>query len=147
MNISEYKPSCQNGFTLIEVMVVVVILGILAALVAPQVIGNVTEARITAAKSDIRNLQSSLEMFRLHAFRYPTTDEGLDALVSAPPAADASDRWKGPYMPKVPNDPWGRQYLYLSPGTRGEIDVYSLGRDGQPGGEGEDADIGSWNLD
>lgn len=147
MNIHKHSTPQQDGFTLIEVMVVVVILGILAALVAPQVIGNVTEARITAAKSDIRNLQSSLEMFRLHAFRYPTTDEGLEALVSAPAEADAGDRWKGPYMPKVPNDPWGRPYLYMSPGTRADIDVYSLGRDGQPGGEGEDADIGNWNLD
>ncbi|MBT8143222.1 MAG: type II secretion system major pseudopilin GspG [Gammaproteobacteria bacterium] len=137
----------QSGFTLIEIMVVVVILGILAALVAPSVIGNVSEARITAAKSDIRNIQNALEMFRLHAFRYPTTDEGIEALVSSPADADASDKWKGPYLPKVSNDPWGRPYLYLSPGTRAEIDVYSLGRDGQPGGDGEDADIGNWNLD
>ncbi len=136
----------QSGFTLIEIMVVVVILGILAALVAPQVIGNVSEARITAAKSDIRNLQNSLEMFRLHSFRYPSTDEGLEALVNAPVSADAADRWKGPYLTKVPNDPWGRPYLYLAPGTHAEIDVYTLGRDGQPGGDGEDGDIGNWNI-
>lgn len=85
-------------------------------------------------------------MFRLHAFRYPSTDEGLEALVSPPGSADASDRWKGPYLTKVPNDPWGRPYLYLSPGTRADIDVYTLGRDGQPGGEGEDGDIGNWDI-
>ena len=138
--------STETGFTLIEIMVVVVILGILAALVAPQVIGNVSEARITAVNSDIRNVQNSLEMFRLHAFRYPSTDEGLEALVSAPASADAGDRWKGPYLTKVPNDPWGRPYLYLAPGTRAEVDVYTLGRDGQPGGEGEDGDIGNWDI-
>ena len=137
----------QRGFTLIEIMVVVVILGILAALVAPNVIQNVSEARINKAKSDIRVLESQLEMFKLHAFRYPTTDEGLEALVAAPADADARDRWKGPYLDKVPNDPGGRPYLYLSPGSRADIDVYSLGADGQPGGDDENADVGNWALD
>ena len=146
MNTGAATRGRESGFTLIEIMVVVVILGILAALVAPQVIGNVSEARIMAAKSDIRNVQNQLEMFRLHAFRYPSTDEGLEALVSAPGSADAGDRWKGPYLSKVPNDPWGRPYLYLAPGTRSDVDVYTLGRDGQPGGEGEDSDIGNWDI-
>lgn len=137
----------QNGFTLIEIMVVVVILGILAALVAPNVIQNVSEARINKAKSDIRVIESQLEMFRLHAFRYPSTDEGLDALVTPPGDADAADRWKGPYLDKVPKDPWGRPYLYLSPGSRADVDVYSLGADGAPGGEDEAGDIGNWALD
>ena len=137
----------QSGFTLIEIMVVVVILGILATLVVPSVIQNVSEARINKARSDIRTIESQMEMFRLHAFRYPTTDEGIESLVKPPASPDASDRWKGPYLPKVPNDPWGRPYLYISPGTRADIDLYSLGADGQPGGEGENADIGNWNLD
>ncbi|MBT8131181.1 MAG: type II secretion system major pseudopilin GspG [Gammaproteobacteria bacterium] len=141
------KHSYQRGFTLIEVMVVVVILGILATLVVPTVMQNVGEARVNKAKSDIRTIQSQLEMFRLHAFRYPTTDEGIEALVSPPSGADAAERWKGPYLPKLPKDPWSRPYLFISPGTHGDTDLYSLGRDGQPGGEGEDADIGNWNLD
>ncbi|MDH3647578.1 MAG: type II secretion system major pseudopilin GspG [Gammaproteobacteria bacterium] len=140
------KHKKQDGFTLIEVMVVVVILGILATLVVPTVIQNVSEARVNKAKSDIRTIESQLEMFRLHAFRYPTTDEGIEALVSAP-GGDAADRWKGPYLPKLPKDPWSRPYLFISPGTHGEMDLYSLGRDGQPGGDGEDVDIGNWNLD
>ncbi len=137
----------QSGFTLIEIMVVVVILGILATLVVPTVIQNVEEARINKARSDISTIQSQMEMFKLHAFRYPSTDEGIEALVKPPNTPDARDRWKGPYLPKVPNDPWGRPYLYISPGTRANIDLYTLGADGQPGGEGENADIGNWNLD
>ncbi|MBT8135468.1 MAG: type II secretion system major pseudopilin GspG [Gammaproteobacteria bacterium] len=142
-----FRPLRQSGFTLIEIMVVVVILGILATLVVPTVIQNVGEARINKARSDIRTIESQLEMFRLHAFRYPTTDEGIESLVKAPASPDARDRWKGPYLPKIPTDPWGRPYLYLSPGTRASIDVYSLGADGQPGGDGENGDIGNWNLD
>ncbi|MDH3589101.1 MAG: type II secretion system major pseudopilin GspG [Gammaproteobacteria bacterium] len=144
---SSIRQRRQDGFTLIEIMVVVVILGILATLVVPTVIQNVAEARINKARSDIRTIESQMEMFRLHSFRYPTTDEGIESLVKAPASPDARDRWKGPYLQKVPNDPWGRPYLYISPGSRAEIDLYSLGADGQPGGEGENGDIGNWNLD
>ena len=141
------RPNKQNGFTLIEIMVVVVILGILAAIVAPNVIGRVDDAQITKAKTEIRNLESSMKFYRLDNFAYPTTEQGIDALANKP--ADPSIKnWKsGGYIPRVPNDPWGNPYLYLNPGTNGEIDIYTLGRDGQPGGEGVDTDIGNWDLD
>lgn len=121
----------QQGFTLIEVLVVVVILGILAAVIVPNIMDKPGEARITKAKSDIRGIESALNMYRLDTHDYPKTDEGLDALVSK-------------YIPRTPKDPWDREYLYLNPGTHGAIDIYTLGRDGVPGGDGEDADIGNW---
>ncbi|MDH4108838.1 MAG: type II secretion system major pseudopilin GspG [Gammaproteobacteria bacterium] len=136
----------QRGFTLIEIMVVVIILGILAAIVAPNVIGRVGEAQVTAARQDLRSIESALKLYRLDNFSYPTTEQGLEALVAKP--ADPNVRnWKGPYVERVPRDPWGNPYLYLSPGNNGEIDIYTMGRDGRPGGEGEDADIGNWNLE
>ncbi len=132
------------GFTLIEIMVVVVILGILAALIAPNVIGNIDKAQVIKVKQDIRAIESSLKLFRLDRFRYPTTEEGLDALVTPP--SDSNAPWPaGGYLDRVPKDPWERPYIYLQPGNQGEFDVYSLGRDGTQGGEGVDADIGNWD--
>ncbi len=136
--------SAMRGFTLIEIMVVVVILGILAALVVPNILGNVDTARITAARQDIRGIESALDMYRLDNYTYPTTQQGLQALVTQP--ADPSIRnWRlGGYLKKLPNDPWGNPYQYLYPGTQGEVDVWSMGADGQTGGEGVAADIGNW---
>ena len=139
-------PRGQRGFTLIEIMVVVIIIGILAAIVAPNVIGRVDDAQITKAKAEIANIENALKFYRLDNFTYPSTEQGLDALVTKP--ADPNIRnWKqGGYLERVPTDPWGNPYQYLNPGNNGEIDVYTLGRDGRPGGEGVDADIGNWNL-
>ena len=138
----------STGFTLIEVMVVVVILGILAAIVVPRVMDRPDEARIVKAKNDIRVLQSQLQLYKLDNFVFPTTDQGLEALISKPSTPPEPPKWKtGGYLSQLPRDPWGRDYQYLSPGQRGEFDLYSLGADGQPGGEGSNADIGNWNLD
>lgn len=134
-----------SGFTLIEIMVVVVILGILAALIAPNVISRIDEAQVTKVRQDIRSIESALKLYRLDNFRYPDTDDGLDALVTPP--SDPGARWpEGGYLDRLPMDPWNRQYVYLYPGNNGELDIYSLGRDGQQGGEGLDADIGNWDL-
>lgn len=136
------------GFTLIEVMVVVVILGILAAVVVPRIMDRPDEARIIKARNDIRVLQTQLALYKLDNFAYPTTDQGLEALVSKPTLPPEPPKWKaGGYLENLPGDPWGRDYQYLSPGTRGEFDLYSLGADGKRGGEGRDADIVSWDLD
>lgn len=132
------------GFTLIEIMVVVVILGILAALIAPNIIGNVDKAQVAAVKQDIRVIENAIDMFRLERFRYPTTDEGLNALIT-PPSDPTVPVPPGGYIKRLPKDPWGRPFVYVQPGTHGEFDVYSLGRDGAPGGEGVDADIGNWD--
>jgi general secretion pathway protein G len=137
----------QRGFTLLEVMVVVVILGILAALVVPRIIGRPDEARAIAAKQDIASLMQALKLYRLDNQRYPVTEQGLQALIVQPATAPLAPNWKaGGYIERLPNDPWGHPYQYLNPGVRGEIDVFSLGADRAPGGEGNDADIGSWNL-
>ena len=137
----------QRGFTLLEVMVVVVILGILAALVVPKIISRPDEARIIAAKQDIASLQQALKLYRLDNQRYPTTEQGLQALVTKPTTAPIPPNWKaGGYVERLPKDPWGNPYQYLNPGVRGEIDIFSFGADGGSGGEGNDADIGSWNL-
>ena len=134
-----------RGFTLIEIMVVVVILGILAALIVPKVISRPDEARITAARQDVATLGQALKLYKLDNLAYPTTDQGLQALVVKPAAAPISQNWKpGGYLERLPKDPWGRDYRYLNPWRHGEIDVYSLGADGEPGGEGNDADIGNW---
>jgi general secretion pathway protein G len=136
-----------RGFTLIEIMVVVVILGILAALVVPKLIGRVDESRIAAAKLDINNLKAALNMYKLDNQRYPTTEQGLQALVTKPTTGPEPKGWRsGGYIEKLPNDPWKNPYQYLSPGTHGPIDIFSYGADGQPGGTGDDADIGSWDL-
>jgi general secretion pathway protein G len=137
----------QRGFTLLEIMVVVVILGILAALVVPKIISRPDEARVIAAKQDIASLMSALKLYRLDNGRYPTTEQGLQALVIKPTAPPIPPNWKpGGYLERLPKDPWGSPYQYLNPGVHGEIDVFSYGADGAPGGEGNDADIGSWEL-
>ncbi|TCV83410.1 type II secretion system major pseudopilin GspG [Sulfurirhabdus autotrophica] len=140
------KKALQSGFTLIEIMIVVVILGILAALIVPKVMGRPDEARIVAAKQDVAALMQALKLYRLDNISYPTTDQGLQALVVKPASAPVPPNWKlGGYLDRLPKDPWGHDYQYLSPGIRGEIDVFSLGADGAPGGEGNDADVGSWS--
>ncbi len=137
----------QGGFTLLEVMVVVVILGILAALVVPKIIGRPEEARRIAAKQDIASLMQALKLYRLDNHRYPSTEQGLQALVTRPTTAPLAPNWKaGGYIERLPKDPWGNPYQYLNPGLHGDIDVFSFGADGAPGGEGDDADIGSWDL-
>ncbi|MBE0613920.1 MAG: type II secretion system major pseudopilin GspG [Burkholderiales bacterium] len=137
----------QRGFTLLEVMVVVVILGILAALVVPKIISRPDEARVIAAKQDIASLMQALKLYRLDNQRYPTTEQGLQALVVKPTTTPIPLNWKqGGYVERLPKDPWGGTYQYLNPGVQGEIDVFCYGADGAPGGEGNDADIGSWNL-
>lgn len=141
--------SCRTarGFTLIEIMVVVVIMGILAALIVPKLMGRTDDARIIAAKQDIATVMQALKLYKLDNQRYPTTEQGLRALITKPTSGPAADGWKaGGYLDKLPKDPWGNPYQYLYPGIKGEIDVFSLGADGQPGGVGNDADIGSWDL-
>lgn len=137
----------ERGFTLIEIMVVVVIMGILAALVVPKLMGRTDDARIIAAKQDIATIMQGLKLYRLDNHRYPTTEQGLQALITKPTSGPAADGWKtGGYLDKVPKDPWGNPYHYLSPGVKGDVDVFSFGADGQPGGVDNDADIGSWDL-
>ena len=135
----------QAGFTLIEVMVVVVILGILAAIVVPRVMDRPDAARVTKAKQDIRALESALNLYKLDNFAYPNTDQGLQALVSKPSGSPEPRNWKQ-YMDRLPKDPWGNDYQFLSPGVQGAVDIFSLGADGQPGGADLNADIGNWNL-
>ena len=136
-----------RGFTLIEIMVVVVIMGILASLVVPKLIGRVGESKVTATKVSISTVMQNLNLYRLDNQRYPTTEQGLRALVEKPTVGPAANGWKtGGYVDKMPKDAWGNDYQYLSPGLKGEVDVISLGADGQPGGSGDDADIGSWEL-
>jgi general secretion pathway protein G len=138
----------QRGFTLIEIMVVVVILGILAAVVVPRIMDRPDQARMVKAKQDIRMLESQLNMYKLDNFYYPSTQQGLDALVTKP-AGDPEPRnyRSGGYIAKLPKDPWGQPYQYLQPGTKsGDFDLFSLGADGRPGGEGPAADVGNWDL-
>ena len=138
----------HRGFTLIEVMVVVVIIGVLAAVMVPNIVGRVDDARLTSAKQDIKALESALEMYKLDNFQYPSTDQGLEALVQKPTGGNEPRNWRaGGYLKTLSKDPWGNDYQYLSPGEKGEIDIYSLGADGQLGGEGANADIGNWSLD
>jgi len=139
--------AAARGFTLIEIMVVVVILGILAALVAPNVIRRIDDARVTAAKQDIRAYETALNLYRMDNFRYPTTEQGLEALVRQPTDPNIRNWKQGGYIDGLKKDPWGNDYLFISPGTRGELDLYTLGADGKPGGEGPDADIGNWNIE
>lgn len=133
----------QAGFTLIELMVVLVIIGVLAALIVPNVLDRADDARVTAARTDVNNLMQALKMYRLDNQRYPTAEQGLRALVARPTANPAPPNWR-PYLDKLPADPWSLPYQYLNPGVHGEVDVLSFGADGKAGGEGRDADIGSW---
>ena len=139
------KKAVARGFTQIEIMVVVVIMGILAALVVPKLMGRTDDARILAAKQDIATLMQALKLYRLDNQRFPSTEQGLQALVTRPTVAPVPPNWKtGGYLDRLNRDPWGNAYQYLSPGTRGEVDLFSYGADGKPGGSGIDADIGSW---
>ena len=143
-HLSPLQSPRQRGFTLIEIMVVVVIIGVLAALIAPGVMGRTDEARQTAAKADINTLMQALKLYRTDNMRYPTGEQGLPALIARPTAEPVPSRWSRPYVAKLPNDPWGNPYVYVYPGVYGEVDVLSYGADGKAGGEGTDADIGSW---
>lgn len=134
----------QQGFTLIEIMVVVVILGILAAMVVPKVLDRPDQARATAAKQDVAGLMQALKLYRLDHGTYPSMNQGLKVLAERPADAKNSN-WRS-YLERLPNDPWGRPYNYLNPGANGEVDIFSLGADGQPDGDGVNADIGSWQL-
>jgi general secretion pathway protein G len=137
-----------RGFTLIEIMVVVVIIGLLAAVILPNVFGNVGKAQRTKAKSDIQAIESAMTMYKLDNFKYPSTDVGLSALTQRPNDPTVKNWREGGYVRRISNDPWGNPYQYIFPGTHGqEYDLYSFGADGQEGGEGENADIGNWNLD
>lgn len=144
MMLNERK---QGGFTLIEIMVVVVILGILAALVVPQVMNRPDQAKVTVAKGDIKAIGAALDMYKLDNYSYPSTQQGLDALVEKPGGNPQPKNWnRDGYLKRVPKDPWGNEYQYLSPGTQGPYDLYSYGADGKQGGSELNADIGNWDL-
>ena len=137
-----------SGFTFIEIMVVVAILAILAALVVPRIMGRTDDAKRTAAKVQIRNIEGGLQLYKLDSGVYPTTEQGLKALIEKPTVGVIPKNWKlGGYLPKVPDDPWGTPYKYTSPSPKGDYEIVSLGTDGEPGGEGKNADITNWNLD
>lgn len=137
--------SLQQGFTLLEIMVVVVIIGLLAAMVVPSLVGNIDQASITRAKGDIRQVETALNLYRLDNFRYPSTEDGLQALVTNP-GENSAPNWKQ-QLQRIPVDPWKKPYHYVYPGQHGEFDVFTYGADGQEGGEKSNADIGNWDLD
>jgi general secretion pathway protein G len=138
-----FTPRVMRGFTLIELMVVLVIIGVLAALIVPNVLDRTDDARATAARTDVNNLVQALKLYKLDNQRYPSAEQGLESLVRKPSAGAIPPNWK-PYLDKLPADPWGRPYQYVNPGVKGEIDVFSFGADGVAGGEGKNAEIGSW---
>jgi len=140
----------NKGFTLIELMVVVLILGILAAIIAPRIIGRTDDARVTEAKVQIKNLETALKLYKLDTGTYPTTEQGLDALIEKPATGVIPKKWReGGYLEvkKIPSDPWGNPYIYISPGLHGDYDIVSYGADGVRGGEGFDKDIENWNIE
>lgn len=143
-NIRGRRPATQGGFTLVEIMIVIVILSVLAALVVPNIMGRPDEARAAVARADIRSITNALALYRLDNLKYPTTDQGLEALVSATDTSSTGVWDHASYLSKVPRDPWGNQYLYVSPGAHGPYDLYSLGADARDGGSGVNADITSW---
>jgi general secretion pathway protein G len=147
MNASfNLHPSRQSGFSLIEIMVVIVIIGLLVGIVAPNVIGRADDARIQKVQADFKSIQTALKMYRIDNFSYPSTEQGLEALVVQPAMAPVPRNWKtGGYLETLENDPWGRPYLYLSPGEARDYDIYTLGADGVSGGEGTNADISVWD--
>lgn len=142
--IKPIRPRRSAGFTLIELMVVLVIIGVLAALIVPNVLDRASDARVTGARTDINNLMQALKLYKLDNQRFPTAEQGLQALVRKPTAGTVPANWR-PYLDKLPQDPWGKPYQYLNPGLKAEIDVLSFGADGQAGGQGADADLGSWD--
>ncbi len=145
MNRSHNKYIYHSGFTLIEIIVVMVILGILAALIVPKIMGRPDEARIVAAKQDMSSIMQALKLYKLDNLRYPSTEQGLQALIKKPTSTPEAKNWKsGGYLERLPIDPWGNPYQYLNPGLHGELDIISLGADGAPGGKDNDADIGNW---
>jgi len=135
--------TAARGFTLIEILVVLVIIGVLAALIAPNVLERASDAKITAARTDVGSLMQAMKIYKLDNGRFPANEQGLDALVRKPTVGTIPPNWK-PYLDKLPKDPWGQPYQYMNPGVKGEIDIFSFGADGQAGGEGANADIGSW---
>lgn len=138
----------NSGFSLIEIMVVVVIMGILISLVAPNVLNRVDDARIQKAHADFKAIETALNLYRMDNFNYPTSDQGLEALVTQPNSEPAAPNWKsGGYLQDLPVDPWGNPYLYIQPGEHGAFDIYTLGADRTPGGEEQNADIGNWKED
>jgi general secretion pathway protein G len=140
---AQHRP--QGGFTLIEIMVVVVILGILASVIVPKIMDNPDKARIVKAKNDVQAIKGALDLYKLDNFNYPSTDQGLQALVQKPAGSPEARNWKqGGYLDRVPKDPWGNEYQYLNPGVNAEVDIFSYGADGRPSGEGVNGDIGNW---
>jgi general secretion pathway protein G len=145
---SSKERSIQTGFTLIEVLIVVVILGILAGLIVPRIMDEPDKAKVVAAKNDIRTIKNALKLYRLDSGVYPTAEQGLAALVKKPETGEAPRSYKsGGYLERLPKDPWGADYIYLNPGLRDEVDVASLGADRLPGGTGYNSDIGSWDTE
>jgi len=138
----------NKGFTLIEIMVVLIIIGLLAGIVVPRLMGRTEEAKRTKTAVQIKNLQSALDLYKLDSGNYPTTDQGLQALIEKPAIGEIPRNWKeGGYMDKIPKDAWGNNYVYISPGVHGDFDLYSYGADGEEGGEGKNTDIQSWNIE
>ncbi len=144
---SNYKQHGMRGFTLIEIIVVVVIIGLLAAVIAPNIFGQVEEARVKKALSDIRAIESALNLYRLDNFNYPTTEQGLQALVNKPSGSPEAKNWrKGGYLARMPQDPWKNEYQYVSPGANGEFDLFTFGADSKLGGEDQNKDLSTADL-
>ena len=151
-NLSAYRASPnvsnQQGFTLLEILIVVAIIAILASVVVPKIIGRVDDAQISKVRSDIGAMEAALDLYRLDNFQYPSTDQGLEALVTKPSGDPEPRNWKaGGYIKRLEKDPWGNDYQYLHPGEHGDTDIFSMGEDGQLGGEGLAADVGNWAPD